>query len=65
MASFRETGYPKSKTGNEMKISSLSTEKAKLKKMSKDCRKLSLLNIYLKVKHTFISPQWFLIKVWD
>ena len=46
---FWETVYPERKTENEMKRSSLSKENAKQKKMSKDCRKHSLLNIYLEV----------------
>ena len=62
---FWEAVYPKSKTENEMERSGLSKRNAKQKKVSKDCGKSSLLNNYLKVKHTSICRQWFLIKVWD
>ena len=48
-----------------MERSGLSNRNAKQKKVSKDCGKSTLLNNYLKVKHTSIYRQWFLIKVWD
>ena len=52
---FWETVYPECKTENETKRSSLSEENTKQKKMSKYCRKLSLLNIYLKI-NIYLSP---------